>query len=531
MNNFRMQKLAQLRGIVKTAFGKDEVADAIAQIKAATTLEELEALHAEAEAKKDSWEAKLLSDEQKASMQAAYDVKKEELTAAAAAGGVATTAPTTSPATTTQTTGGAATNPTANTAGATATTGAQMAGQKYIDVYGPELDGKTVQELIQVIITDSNELGTSDSGGIFLIEAAGYYLGLSGSNTIYIWDQIKTIMNGSYRYSLSKISDDETFVKWLNNEETGLAQKFADAFTAGLKDGGSPVVSGGSSGGNSGSGSSSAGASGGGSRSGSKGSNDKTAVIKKELWGTTVSDSTYKYTISDDGKSFNWVSAVKSGMHSQGDSNWGKMVDNLNLIPPTGETRRTTKSTPATPAATTAPVTPAATGLDQSLIQKVAAVLQKASLYALNVRSIQNEKDQIRTLSGQLKGLMGLAAIIVSKVGGSLATLSGATLADINSSTQKELAVNKGGRFSGDVGIILRQVNELSKIGNRSPESLAQMAKSLTMAPATPAAAVTASASLDKKFIKAATLRRMRVRSQMEAAIDSSAQMGRSRVF
>jgi hypothetical protein len=132
---------------------------------------------------------------------------------------------------------------------------------------------------------------------------------------------------------------------------------------------------------------------------------------------------------------------------------------------------------------------------------------------------------------------MGLAAIIVSKVGGSLATLSGATLADINSSTQKELAVNKGGRFSGDVGIILRQVNELSKIGNRSPESLAQMAKSLTMAPATPAAtpapaaAAQVVASLDKKFIKAATLRRMRIRSQMEAAVDSSAQMGRSRVF
>jgi hypothetical protein len=40
-----------------------------------------------------------------------------------------------------------------------------------------------------------------------------------------------------------------------------------------------------------------------------------------------------------------------------------------------------------------------------------------------------------------------------------------------------------------------------------------------------------ASDSLDKKFIKAATLRRLKIRSQMEAAIDSSAQMGRARVF
>lgn len=524
-----MEKLAQLRGIVKTALGEAEVADAINQIKAAKTLQELEALHAQAEEKKDSFEASLLSEDQKQSMIDAYDKKKAELTAAAA-----TAAPTAAPTSAPQTTGGAATTPTANTGGAPATDGAQKAGQKYIDTYGSELNGKSPEELIQIIVVDEHDLGTSDYGGIFLIEAAGYYLGLLGSNTTYVWDQIKSMVNKkNEEYSAAPLDEDVTLSSWLDAEESGLGQKFTDAFSAGLKDASanSAAKPGGSS---SASGGGNRGGSGRSSGGGSKGSDDKTAVIKKELWGTTVSDSAYKYMISNDGKSFGWANADKSGNHSQGDSNWGKMVDNLNLIAPTGETRNRARPTPATPETTAAPVTPAATGLDQSLIQKVAAVLQKASLYTLNVKSIQNEQVQIRTLGGQLKGFIGLAAIIVSRVGGSLTTLSGATLADINSSTQKELAVNKGGRFSGDVGIILRQVNELSKIGNRSPESLAQMAKSLTMAPATPAAPVApakASASLDKKFIKAATLRRMRIRSQMEAAVDSSAQMGRYRVF
>ena len=517
MNNFRMEKLAQLRGIVKTAFGEGGVAAAIKQIEEAKTLQELEALKAKAEADPRTG---YLSQAQIASMQTAYDMKKAEFTAA-------TAAPTQAP----QTTGGAATTPTANAGAAPATAGAQKAGQKYIDAY-PELKVATEQELMYIIKDELNSAGTTDNGNFYTsgdtkIVSAGYYLGLFGKeDPNYIIESLKTI--GVITSGYKDISD------LIDTEGAGLGAEFVVAFTAGNMDhnassaSATPVPSaGGSSAGNSG-------GSGRNSGGGSKGSDDKTAVIKRELWGTTLSDSAYKYMISNDGKSFQWANANKSGEHSQGDSKWGKMVDNLNLIPPTGQKRDTAKPTPATPETTAAPVTPAATGLDQSLIQKVAAVLQKASLYTLNVKSIQNEQVQIRTLGGQLKGFIGLAAIIVSRVGGSLTTLSGATLADINSSTQKELAVNKGGRFSGDVGIILRQVNELSKIGNRSPESLAQMAKSLTMAPATPAAPVApakASASLDKKFIKAATLRRMRIRSQMEAAVDSSAQMGRYRVF
>lgn len=278
----------------------------------------------------------------------------------------------------------------------------------------------------------------------------------------------------------------------------------------------------------------------------SGGGSAKSSVINHPA-NTKLRDSNYLYEVMDPNNSFEWIdlkNKTKQGtfnLSKMGIPKWNQAVAALNaLTPEPSATTATTPATatpaiPATPETTAAPVTPAATGLDQSLVQKVAAVLQKAMLYPLNVRSLQNEQDQIRSLANKLNGLTGLAAIIVSKVGENLTTLSAATLAKINSSTRKELAVNMGGEFAGDVGTILIQINEISKIGNRSPTTLQQMAKSITItqAPVTPPVTpvTKASASLDKKFVKAATLRRMRIRSQMEAAVDSSAQMGRSRVF
>jgi hypothetical protein len=114
---------------------------------------------------------------------------------------------------------------------------------------------------------------------------------------------------------------------------------------------------------------------------------------------------------------------------------------------------------------------------------------------------------------------MALASIIASKVGGTLGALNEAGIATVSKAGQKELAINRGGPFAADTAVIMRQVNLLYKAFLDSKESLnAYWGKK-------------ASASLDKKFVKAATLRRMRVRSQMEASVDSSAQMGRSRVF
>ena len=286
------------------------------------------------------------------------------------------------------------------------------------------------------------------------------------------------------------------------------------------------------------------------------GPSDATAVIKDDLWGKTASDRDYKYTISRDGKSFQWSSAAASGVHKQGDKNWSVMVGRINQL--TGVDRVTpTAATPApavTPAATTAtpaaaPAATTATTLDQSLVQKVAAVLQKAEYTPLNMKSGGSEMDKIKSLKNVV-GLIRLAAIIVLRVGDSLTTLPAAKSSDIISGTRKDLAVNMGGKFASDVGIILRQVNEITKIRNQSKAEFQKLINSVsitqgTQSPAAPATAAPAtttapaaqaddgqnkSASLNKKFIKAATLRRLKIRSQMEAAIDSSAQMGRARV-
>lgn len=256
---------------------------------------------------------------------------------------------------------------------------------------------------------------------------------------------------------------------------------------------------------------------------------------------TIISPSSFSYTVDD--------SALKTVTTSY--RNWNDAAKKLNTLE---ADRRNKAATPATPTpAVTAPAVPAeapaATTLDQALVQKVAAVLQKAEFTPLNIKSGGNEMDQIKSLKSVVGGLIQLAAIIVLRVGDSLTTLPAARSSDITSGTRKDLAVNMGGRFASDVGIILRQVNDITKIRNQSKAEFQKLVKSVSItqgaqspAPAAPAttttpaaapatgAATATDASLNKKFIKAATLRRLKIRSQMEAAIDSSAQMGRARV-
>ena len=501
MKNLRIEKLAQLRGIVKTALGETEVADALKQIRAAKTLQELDALKAKAEADPRRG---FLSAAQIASMQTAYDMKKSQLEAASRG---ATAAP------------AGTLPPPPPIAGATKEQ--NMVANTYINRIN---NAKTMQDATDIvnqaiknlqIPKDSPQdvaIGKAYDKKIELLNVAStYVIRINEAKTM---EEVDLIANESLADKRIKLDSPEYELIY---EAQYARQKKAVSPT--------PQATRRTSGGG-----------------GGGGSSDKTAVIKSELCGTTVSDKAYKYVISDDGKSFQWANADKSGVHKQGDSNWGKMVDNLNLIPSTGQKRDTNPAaTPATPAATEAPVTPAATGLDQSLVQKVAAVLQKAASNPLNIRSGGDEMDQIKSLVRDIGGVQKLAAVIVSKVGTMLTILSSVKVDEINAARTKDLAVNRGGKFSGDVGIILRQVNELFKSGNQSPGSIAALGRTITQSPATPvtpaatpatpAPEVKTSASLNKKFIKAATLRRMRIRSQMEAAVDSSAQMGRSRVF
>jgi hypothetical protein len=269
--------------------------------------------------------------------------------------------------------------------------------------------------------------------------------------------------------------------------------------------------------------------------------------------GTKLKDISYEYEIMDQNGSFEWIDLNDSKKHGtfslsqSGIPKWNKAVAALNALTPQTSpvAAAVAAAVPAvTPAAAPAEAaTPATTVLDQNLIQKVAVVLNKALLFRLNLQSAQSEQDEIRSLKNKLGSTDRLAAIIVSRVGENLKTLSAATLAEINSGTRKDLAVNMKGKFAGDVGTILRQVSEITRMENISRGSIKRLAERLTETPASPTATAPTtapvaeaddgqnkSASLNKKFIKAATLRRLKIRSQMEAAIDSSAQMGRARV-
>lgn len=268
----------------------------------------------------------------------------------------------------------------------------------------------------------------------------------------------------------------------------------------------------------------------------------------------------YKYTILSS-LSFSYIAdgMNKPATVTTSYSKWNQAAENLNaLYGKNSAAQATTSATPATTPTAATDGTTSGTGsqnvvqLDSELVRKVEIILRKAQTYTLNVGSVANEQNQIAHLKNIFNQSYGLARIIVSRIGQTLSTIAAATIEELNATRRKDLAVHMKGKFSGDVGKILGQVNEIVKMENKSPASIQQLKSMLNVPagqtaqqqvpassatpPATPAASDKADdgqikkSSLDKKFIKAATLRRLKIRSQMEAAIDSSAQMGRARV-
>ena len=60
---------------------------------------------------------------------------------------------------------------------------------KYLE-YGT-LARQTADQLVDAIIGDISSMGTSDSNGVYLIEAAGFYLGKLGIGPDQIWNLLK----------------------------------------------------------------------------------------------------------------------------------------------------------------------------------------------------------------------------------------------------------------------------------------------------------------------------------------------------
>lgn len=98
---------------------------------------------------------------------------------------------------------------------------------KYLE-YG-YLARKTSEQLIAVIIGDITAMGTSDSNGVLLIEAAGFYLGKLGVGPDKIWQSLKELEKTSNQNILKGSLNDT-----LENEETGLSPLFIAANGIGL---------------------------------------------------------------------------------------------------------------------------------------------------------------------------------------------------------------------------------------------------------------------------------------------------------
>jgi len=290
--------------------------------------------------------------------------------------------------------------------------------------------------------------------------------------------------------------------------------------------------------------------------------------------GTKLKDDNYEYEIMDQNGSFEWINLKDRSKHGtfslsqSGIPKWNKAVAALNALPP-----QTSPVASAVPAAPVAPATPAATpatttaqeaSFDPTLVSNVSIILGNASNRAYALFIPGNQKQQLTTMfkainaAAESLGINGvinpsqfLAKIIIAQSGpeslagiGAIPSISSLRQGQIKRKVGEEVArlmseVNKTYESYGGDNFEKMQNSFSSKMKKvEASPSTTTTPPTTTPAPAAPAGSAGSAAddgqdkkaSLNKKFIKAATLRRLKIRSQMEAAIDSSAQMGRARV-
>jgi len=305
-------------------------------------------------------------------------------------------------------------------------------------------------------------------------------------------------------------------------------------------------------------------------------------VIDPAHCGKTLTDTSgYTYVTAADGKSLTFsINKSAPKTLNQYYSKWKDVVKNINSLPIPAAT------TTATPAATTSPSPAAAattssggvtaqTVVSDQVIMNVAKVLTDVyggATYAGRT-VFRNEMGMVREMINYLNGVGGqlgvslnsaetLAQIITGPIRPGLGTFAKVSLDGVSERTMEKqyrqelnviMTAVKGlfdriGKKAGLQKLLsynsnLKEAytNSLSKSNSSTATQTANPAAppaAPVIPPATPVAPAAEAddgqvkkSSLDKKFIKAATLRRLKIRSQMEAAIDSSAQMGRARVY
>lgn len=439
----------------------------------------------------------------------------------------------------------------------------ELLGRKYVDSY-PQLATLDYNELYSALADDIVRGGTTNSGDIFLIAAVGYFLGRKGMhNTEVIFNAVNAKIP---KTTFNNRSNKPNLKELLSGEESGLYGEFIEANMKGIQDlknrdkntetekdpSGGAYVSSGASGAISGANDKFTNrykSSGPSSGSGSS-NNDNTAVINEEHRDKDLADSEYKYHTDDEGLSFSWTSindTSKNGNHKQGDKNWAQMVIALNAL--------TATDTPAAPAA----ATPAATAPAASKETKQTATPfdDSEKMLAAVLSAMYNNKlvgtpglDLVREVR-YVKAVMDGVANGVG-MGKTQQTATARILLMRNEGLKKMMENKEYEVIIADtkfLGTLQQEINSLyrdafdwakTQEGDKHVGLLGRIKGGLSLKNAveiihsyiqnTYLEKKSSSASLDRKFVKRAQLRRLKIRSQMEAAIDSSAQMGRSRV-
>jgi hypothetical protein len=248
---------------------------------------------------------------------------------------------------------------------------------------------------------------------------------------------------------------------------------------------------------------------------------------------------------------------------NQSYKNWPQLVKNINELTPvagsdsaatTNGTAADTQSAGAAGPAKTETQKPAEATrqFDPSTLAGVKAVLIRAAKpggFGLSVGTAANERGRIQKMVATISSSEGPSIdaydfltkmLLVSPRGDTYLTafFRGASQADIDAimtSPRKDVVANpKGGKYNRQVAAVLSVLNEVydgafSKNNNQAIQDFktkyvkkeaSKLNNDITKT----------SSKVDPKIKKLATLRRLRVRSQMEEATESTTRFGRSRI-
>jgi hypothetical protein len=292
-----------------------------------------------------------------------------------------------------------------------------------------------------------------------------------------------------------------------------------------------------------------------------------TEVIKQDLWKKTVKDNAgYTFEIGSDGTSLTYSknnSPAKTLNQTYG--NWPQLVKNIDVLTPVAGS-----DSAATPAAQTnvpAATTPTQAEQTKTEAQKpaeatrqfnpgalagVKAVLIRAAKpggFGLSVGTAANERGRIQRMIATISSSEGASIdaydfltkmLLVSPRGDDYLTafFRDASQADIDAimtSPRKDVVANpRGGKYNRQVAAVLSVLNEVYD-GDFSEDNTKAIkdfkAKYVKKEASKLNNDITKTSSkVDPKIKKLATLRRLRVRSQMEEATESATRFGRSRI-